>query len=38
LTPDEYCSRKVAHSGSSFYYSFRVLSPPRRAAICALYA
>ena len=38
MTPDEYCSRKVAQSGSSFYYSFRLLPPPRRAAISALYA
>ena len=38
MTPDEYCSRKVAQSGSSFYYSFRLLPAPRRAAISALYA
>ena len=38
MTPDEYCAQKVAQSGSSFYYSFRLLPPPRRAAISALYA
>jgi phytoene synthase len=38
MTPDEYCADKVAQSGSSFYYSFRLLSPPRRIAITALYA
>jgi 15-cis-phytoene synthase len=38
MTPDEYCAQKVARSGSSFYYSFRLLPAPRRAAISALYA
>ena len=38
MTPDEYCARKVAQSGSSFYYSFRLLEPARRAAISAVYA
>ena len=38
MTPDEYCSRRAAESGSSFYYSFRLLPPPRRSAITALYA
>ena len=38
MTPDEYCAQKVAQSGSSFYYSFRLLPAPRRAAISALYA
>ena len=38
MTPDEYCADKAAQSGSSFYYSFRLLDPPRRAAITALYA
>ena len=28
--PDEYCQRKAAKSGSSFYYSFRLLPPPAR--------
>jgi phytoene synthase len=38
MTPDRYCEDKAARSGSSFYYSFRLLDPPRRAAITALYA
>ena len=38
MTPDEYCQRKAADSGSSFYYSFLFLPPPRRRAITALYA
>jgi len=38
MTPDEYCQEKAAQSGSSFYYSFLFLPPPRRAAITALYA
>ncbi len=38
MTPDQYCSRRAAESGSSFYYSFRLLPPPRRSAITALYA
>ena len=38
MTPDEYCRQKAAASGSSFYYSFRFLPPPRRRAIIALYA
>jgi len=38
MTPDEYCVQKAAESGSSFYYSFRFLSPERRRAITALYA
>jgi phytoene synthase len=38
MTPDEYCASKVAQSGSSVHYSFRLLDPPRRAAITALYA
>lgn len=38
MTPDEYCAQKVAQSGSSFYYSFRLLPVARRAAISALYA
>jgi phytoene synthase len=35
---DEYCQRKAARSGSSFYYSFLFLPPERRRAITALYA
>jgi len=38
MTPDEYCQRKAASSGSSFYYSFLFLPPERRRAITALYA
>jgi phytoene synthase len=38
MTPDEYCRQKAARSGSSFYYSFLFLPPPRRSAITALYA
>jgi phytoene synthase len=38
MTPDEYCRQKAAESGSSFYYSFLFLPPPRRRAITALYA
>jgi 15-cis-phytoene synthase len=38
MTPDQYCQQKAAESGSSFYYSFRVLDPVRRQAITALYA
>jgi phytoene synthase len=38
MTPDEYCAEKAAQSGSSFYYSFRLLAPDRRRAITALYA
>lgn len=38
MTPDEYCAGKAAQSGSSFHYSFRLLDPPRRAAVTALYA
>ncbi len=38
MTPEEYCQRKAAQSGSSFYYSFLFLPPERRRAITALYA
>ena len=38
MTPDEYCARKAAQSGSSFHYSFRLLPPDRRRAITALYS
>ncbi|HEX7053297.1 MAG TPA: presqualene diphosphate synthase HpnD [Burkholderiales bacterium] len=38
MTPDEYCQRKAAASGSSFYYSFLFLPAERRRAITALYA
>ena len=38
MTPQEYVQDKAARSGSSFYYAFRFLPPPRRAAITAFYA
>jgi phytoene synthase len=38
MTPEDYCKQKAAASGSSFYYSFRFLTPERRRAITALYA
>ena len=38
MTPEAYCQDKAAQSGSSFYYAFLFLPPPRRAAITALYA
>ena len=38
MTPEQYCQDKAAKSGSSFYYAFLFLPPPRRAAITALYA
>jgi phytoene synthase len=38
MTPDEYCQKRAAKSGSSFYYSFLFLPPERRRAITALYA
>ena len=38
MTPAQYVQEKAARSGSSFYYAFLFLSPPRRAAITAFYA
>ena len=38
MTPQEYVQRKAAASGSSFYYAFLFLPPPRRLAITAFYA
>jgi len=38
MSPDEYCQEKAAHSGSSFYHSFRFLPEKKRRAITALYA
>jgi phytoene synthase len=38
MSPHEYCQAKAVASGSSFYYSFRFLSPDRRRAITAFYA
>jgi 15-cis-phytoene synthase len=38
MTPEQYVQDKAAHSGSSFYYAFMFLPPPKRAAITAFYA
>ncbi|HEX2013313.1 MAG TPA: presqualene diphosphate synthase HpnD [Roseateles sp.] len=38
MTPEQYVQEKAAQSGSSFYYAFLFLPPPRRAAITAFYA
>jgi phytoene synthase len=38
MTPEAYVQDKAAKSGSSFYYAFLFLPPPRRAAITAFYA
>ena len=38
MTPEQYVEYRAAKSGSSFYYAFRFLPPPRRAAITAFYA
>ena len=38
MTPDDYCQKKAAKSGSSFYYAFRMLPEARRLAITACYA
>lgn len=38
MTPEQYVQDKAAKSGSSFYYAFLFLVPPRRAAITAFYA
>ncbi len=38
MNPHDYCQKKAAASGSSFYYSFLFLPPERRQAIMALYA
>lgn len=38
MTPQEYVQQKAVASGSSFYYAFLFLTPPRRAAITAFYA
>jgi len=38
VTPQQYVQEKAAGSGSSFYYAFLFLPPPRRAAITAFYA
>jgi phytoene synthase len=38
MTPQQYVQEKAVGSGSSFYYAFLFLPPPRRAAITAFYA
>ena len=38
MNPQQYVQDKTAGSGSSFYYAFLFLPPPRRAAITAFYA
>ena len=38
MTPEQYVQDKAVKSGSSFYYAFLFLPPPRRAAITAFYA
>jgi 15-cis-phytoene synthase len=38
MTPESYVQERAAQSGSSFYYAFLFLPPPRRAAITAFYA
>ena len=38
MTPEQYVQQRAAQSGSSFYYAFLFLPPPRRAAITAFYA
>ncbi len=38
MTPEQYVQDKAERSGSSFYYAFLFLPPPRRAAITAFYA
>lgn len=38
MSPDEYCEDVCRRAGSSFTLSFRLLSPPRRQAMTALYA
>jgi len=37
-TPDEYCARRMRESGSSFYYSFKLLPAEKRSAMYTLYA
>lgn len=38
VNPQKYCEERAAASGSSFYYSFRLLPRARRRAITAFYA
>jgi len=38
VTPEQYVQDKAQRSGSSFYYAFMFLPPPRRLAMTAFYA
>jgi len=38
MTPEQYCADKAARASSSFTAAFRLLDPPRRRAMEALYA
>jgi len=38
VSPDAYCQQKAVTRGSSLYYAFLFLPPPRRHAVSALYA
>ena len=38
MTPEQYVQDKAQRSGSSFYYAFMFLPPPRRLAMTAFYA
>ena len=38
MSPEQYVQNKAMASGSSFYFAFRFLPAPRRAAITAFYA
>jgi phytoene synthase len=38
MTPEKYVQDKAQQSGSSFYYAFMFLPPPRRHAMTAFYA
>jgi phytoene synthase len=38
MTPEQYVQDKAQQSGSSFYYAFMFLPPPRRHAMTAFYA
>ena len=38
MTPEQYVQDKAQRSGSSFYYAFMFLPPPRRGAMMAFYA
>lgn len=38
MDPHQYCQTRAVNSGSSFYYSFRLLSPELRRSVTAFYA